>query len=111
MALRQIINGNFQSPSGVPLAFGYVTFRLSTDAVTSSNDQVVAGRLVTVPLDANGNVLGTVSLWPNDQLDPADTVYILKAYTVQGQLVLEAGTGGLAGLVIPSGATPFSLNG
>jgi hypothetical protein len=110
MALRQIINGNFQSPSGVPLAFGYVTFRLSTDAVTDTGQQVSSELLITVPLDVNGNVLGT-SLWPNDQLTPADTVYILRAYTAAGELVLEAGTGGLAGLVIPSGAGPFSLNG
>jgi hypothetical protein len=110
MALRQIINGNFQSPSGVPLAFGYVTFRLSTDAVTGTGQQVSSERLVTVPLDVNGNVLGT-SLWPNDQLNPADTVYILRAYTAAGELVLEAGTGGLAGFILPSGVGPFSISG
>jgi len=110
MALRQIINGNFQSPSGVPLAFGYVTFRLSTDAVTGTGQQVSSERLVIVPLDVNGNVLGT-SLWPNDQLNPANTVYILRAYTAAGELVLEAGTGGLAGFILPSGVGPFSISG
>jgi len=47
--------------------------RLNTDATTGV-DQIVAGRIVTVPLDANGNVAGTVLVWPNDQLTPANTV-------------------------------------
>ncbi len=111
MAKRQIVNGNFQSPSGAPLANGYLTLRLSTDAVTSSNDQIAAKRLVTVPLDSLGNVQGVVDIWPNDQLTPTNTVYILRAYTAQGQPALEAGTGGLSGLVVTSGIGPFSLGG
>lgn len=104
MAKRQIINGNFQDALGTPLVFGYLTFRLNIDGVTGSNDQVAAGRIVTVDLDAFGNVDGTVLLWPNEQLTP-DTVYFVKAYTAEGQLVWRSE------ISIPSGGSPYNLGG
>jgi hypothetical protein len=55
MAKRQIVGGNFQDAAGNPLAYGYLTFRLVSDG-SGSLSQVVAGILVTVPLDVNGNV-------------------------------------------------------
>lgn len=85
MALRQIINGAWQDAGGNPLANGYLTFRLTTDA--QSGIQVCAGRLVTVPLDVNGNISGTVEIWPNSDLTPAGTTYAIIAYTAQGQPV------------------------
>lgn len=104
MAKRQIINGNFQSALGTPLAFGYLTFRLNIDGVTDDNDQIAAGRVVTVPLDIFGNIDGTVLLWPNDQLSP-DTVYLVKAYSAEGQLVWRSQIG------IPSGVGPYNIGG
>ncbi len=85
MSQRQIINGGFQSANGTLLALGYLTFRLNSDG--SSGVQVAAGRLVTVPLDANGNIAGTVALWTNDTLTPAGTTYDIRAYTAAGQEV------------------------
>lgn len=72
----------FQDPSGQPLAGGSVTLRLNTDA-SVSNSQIVAGRLVIATLDTNGSA--TVTIWPNDQLDPAGTVYFVDAYCANGQ--------------------------
>ena len=103
MAQRQIINGGFQLPNRSPLALGYLKMRLNTDATTGA-DQIVAGRIITVPLDSNGNVSGTVLIWPNDQLSPA-TVYVTQAYSAQGQLCWGEE------LSIPSGAGSFSLSG
>ena len=57
--------------------------------MTSGGEQIVAGRIVTVPLDANGLVAGVVLVWPNSDLTPADTVYIVKAFTAVGQFVWE----------------------
>jgi len=85
MAKRQIINGAWQDSLGNPLALGYLTFRLNTDG--QSGVQVAAGRLVTVPLDASGNIAGTVLLWTNDTLSPAGTTYDIRAYTASGQQV------------------------
>jgi hypothetical protein len=82
-----ITGGNFQAPNGVPLAGGTVTFRLSNDAV-AGDDQLAAGRLVSFPLDANGNLSGQI--WPNDSMLPPNTTYKARAYTAQGQLVWES---------------------
>ena len=87
MAQRQIINGGWQDSLGNPLALGYLTFRLTTDG--QSGVQVVAGRLVTVPLDATGNIAGTVLLWTNDSISPAGTTYAITAYTAQGQIAWQ----------------------
>lgn len=106
MAQRQVVKGNFQDCLGNPLALGYLTWRLNTDAVTGTNVQVTAGRVLNVPLDSFGNVLGTVAIWPNDQLTPSSTVYIVKAYTAQGQLAWTNPT-----FSLPSGAGSYSLGG
>lgn len=83
------ITVTFQDPSGAPLANGYVTFDLSVDISTavSSGPQVCAQRTVTASLDINGSA--TLSLWPNDTLFPAGSVYFVRAYTEQGQLAFN----------------------
>ena len=104
-AIRRIIGGEFQSALGDPLSYGYLFIRLNTDAMTVSHDQVCAGRVVRVPLDVNGNIiLGSLSLWPNSQMTPP-TVYIITAYTAQGQLVWRGET------LIPFGPGPYDLAG
>lgn len=82
-----ITGGNFQSPAGVPLAFGTVTFRLSTDAM-AGDDLIAAGRLISFSLDANGDLNGFI--FPNDQMQPNNTTYRARAYTAQGQLCWES---------------------
>jgi hypothetical protein len=87
MAKIHITGGNFQASNGAPLAFGRVTFRLTTDAMAGGS-QISAGRIVTFPLDSNGNLDGYI--WPNDQMTPNNTVYIAKAYDARGQWVWES---------------------
>jgi hypothetical protein len=97
-----LTGGNFQDLSGNPLANGYLTFRLNTDAAilgNSSNVQVSAGVITRVTLDSNGNVSGVVPVWPNDILTPSNTVYIVKAYSAAGELCWSSEN------VIPSGGT------
>lgn len=88
MAREQLVYGVFQDALGNPLAFGYLTVRLVTDAVASDGSQVVAGRLVKVPLDGSGLISGSAEFWPCDQLTPAGT-YVIKAYTAKGQLAWQ----------------------
>lgn len=102
MAIRQIVGGNFQDAEGNALNGGSVTFRLTTDAVATGT-QVVAAILTKATLDTSGNIVGTVNLWPNDQLDPTDTVYRIKAYSASGLQVWETEA------VIPSGGGSFDL--
>lgn len=103
MARRQIINGGWQSPLGEPLSGGCVTFRLTTDC-TASSVQISAEQVVTVYLDAFGSVLGNIEMWPNDQLTPSDTYYVIHVYTQQGELAWSGQQ------TITSGAGPFDLN-
>lgn len=100
----QITGGAFQDTLGNPLALGYLTWQLNKDGSTTSL-QVSAGRLVQVSLDGDGNILGTVLIWPNDQLSPSDTVYIVKAYSTRGQLVWQST------LTIPTSVDPYPLEG
>src|SRR5260370_13575457 len=65
--------------------------QLSHDAEQSVGPgQVVAGYPRSVPLDANGNIAGTVLVWPSDQLNPANTYYIVNAYRYDGTLAWAA---------------------
>jgi hypothetical protein len=103
MAQRQVINGNWQDSLGNPLALGYLTFRLNTDG--QAGVQIVAGRVVKVPLDPSGNIAGTVSLWTNDSLVPAGTTYDIIAYTAQGQPVWRN-----QNFTLPSGAGSYNFS-
>src|SRR5208282_733523 len=78
-------NTNFQDAGGHPLAYGTVTFTLSTDAV-ALDSQISAGRMTSFTLDANGNL--SCYIWPSDQLVP-NTTYRVKAYEADGQLCFE----------------------
>lgn len=99
---RQIINGNWQDAEGNPLALGYLTFRLNVDMQGSGTSlQVAAGRLVTVPLDANGNIAGTVYLAVNT----AGTTYDIRAYTAKGQFSWRNPT-----FSLPSGAGSYDFS-
>jgi hypothetical protein len=103
MAQRRIINGAWQDSLGNPLALGYLTFRLNTDG--QAGVQIVAGRLVTIPLDASGNIDGVVTLWTNDSLVPAGTTYSIIAYTAQGLAVWRN-----PAFTLPAGGTSYNFS-
>lgn len=107
MAVKnRIIEGHFQDVEGNPLANGYLIMHLSQDAQARTElGQVSAGIKIKVPLDVNGNVSGTVLVWPNDALNPDGTYYIVNGYTSEGQLAW----GPFYGLV-DSSPSPFDLD-
>lgn len=94
---RRVIGGDFQDSLGNPLSLGYVTFQLNTDAVTGTQKQLDAGRVVTVPLDNTGNADGSESIWCNDFMLPVTTVYRIKAYSEKGQLSWQSENAILSG--------------
>lgn len=79
----------FTTPDGNPLSFGYLIIRLSKDARTPDNGQLGAQITSRVNLDVNGVIAGSPTFWGNSAMIPADTVYILDAYTAQGAQVLS----------------------
>ncbi len=81
----QITGGAFQDFEGGRLANGYLTMALSHDEQEPSGPSQVAGAIVrTIPLDEEGNISGTVAIWPNDVLSPASSYYIVNAYKADG---------------------------
>lgn len=82
---NQITGGAFQDLEGSVLANGYLTMQLSHDEQESVDPgNVIGGSTRRIPLDANGNINGTVYVWPNDQLNPASSYYIVNAYRRDG---------------------------
>lgn len=77
----------YSTPAGQPLSFGYILIALSSDAF-SPGGQVSQRRIVKIPLDVNGEIIGSDLFWSNYDLLPVNTYYILRAYTEEGQLVL-----------------------
>lgn len=85
----QLIGGAFQDPAGNALANGYLLMSLSQDGSVNGGSQIAAGVELKITLDTGGNVDVTTaqSVWPNDAISPANTFYMVSAYTAQGQLV------------------------
>lgn len=82
---NRISGGHFQDSEGVPLANGYITMELCTDAqATSGPSQVVGGLVLKINLDNNGNVADTIHVWPNDTLNPPNSCYLVDAFKQDG---------------------------
>lgn len=84
----QLLGGSFQDAEGNFLANGKLTFVLSQDIQVNGNTQICGGLEISVPLDANGNVIGSPPyyVWPNDTGDPINTFYTITGYSSIGQL-------------------------
>jgi hypothetical protein len=83
----QLVGGNFQDCTGVVLANGYLTMKLSADEEV--NDSLIcSGIEIRIQLDANGNVVTSPGqfVWGNDQISPVNSFYKVTGYTVQGQI-------------------------
>src|SRR5271165_1694261 len=70
---------------GGPLANGSLLLRLSQDG--SANDTQLCAMPITIPLDSGGTITGSPMFWPNAEITPLGTTYIISAYSAKGQLV------------------------
>lgn len=86
--VNSLTGGTFSDASGNPLANGYLIFTLNQDVLVNTTTQLCSGRSITVPLDANGNVVSspTQTLWPNDVMTPNNTFYYVSGYNSGGDL-------------------------
>jgi hypothetical protein len=102
----QIQGGAFQDFEGNPLANGYLTMQLSHDSQEPVDPgEIVAGYPLRIPLDANGNIAGAVFVWPNDQLTPAGSYYLVNTYRANGT---QAGLN-QQNYLVPSSPSPFNV--
>jgi len=80
---------NFQDADGNPVSNGVVLLELNTDVVTPDSQQIAAGFASGIPLDINGNLLGSPLVWPNAELQPAGSVYIYSVYSHLGTEIVR----------------------
>lgn len=93
----------YQLADTTPVANGYLIINLSKDA-TASTGPIGSKIKVKVLLDANGKITGAPQFWPNQQLSPSDSVYIVVVYNSQAERI----AGPLNVVVVPT-ATGFGL--
>lgn len=104
-AKNTIIGGSFQDAQGNPVAFGTLLLQLPQDAVTSQPSLICSAIQLQIPLDANGNVAGSISVWPTDQLTPNTLLYTAWVLTNSNAQVW-----GPHKEVILSSPSPFNLD-
>jgi hypothetical protein len=75
----------FQYPTGAPVANGFIVISLSQAG--SVNDTQLQSNSTRIPLDSSGVIAGSPTFWPNADISPAGTCYIVSVYSAQGQLV------------------------
>lgn len=83
----------------LPVAKGYLIIQLNKD-VLAPTGQIGSQVKVKVLLDASGEITDSPLFWPNIQLTPNDSLYILNVYTAEGQRVLGP-ISILLGLTVP----------
>lgn len=69
------------------MALGWIILHLNKDCL-SPTGQVGSKPKIKINLDVNGQLDGAPLFWPNSELMPNDSVYILSVYTSVGQRVL-----------------------
>lgn len=80
---------SFQFPDTEPVANGWIILHLNKDCQLPNNLGQIAGRAkVRVLLDANGQVSDAFTFWPNEELFPPDSSYVMYVYNKAGELVL-----------------------
>jgi hypothetical protein len=89
MALSPLTIANWYLTGGntsvePPVALGEVTLHLNKDC-TSPTGPVSAKIKSVFALDVNGAPVGSPLFWPNSELVPNDSVYIMNVYAADGQ--------------------------
>jgi hypothetical protein len=75
-ALTILSGGPFVDVRGNPVSNGTLLMQLPQDGrVTANTGQVTAGVMLTIPLDVNGNISGTIALVPTTALSPTGLQY------------------------------------
>ena len=77
----------FTDPSGSALSGGYILLEVNED-VQSPSGLLCRGMTLRGELDVNGALISVPQVWPNSQLLPSDSYYVLRGYTSSGELVL-----------------------
>lgn len=99
MSLSPMTITNFILASGQPVADGEVFVRLNKDCM--GPDGQVSTRTVTFQLDSAGAPIGPPLFWPNSNLTPNDSVYLISVKNAQGERILQ-----WQGMYVGAGSPP-----
>ena len=86
-----LINGNVQSPAGLVVPDGSISFQLNVDAtiIAAPYGIVLASETVIFQFDANGNLQSGAKIYSNAELEPQNsnglgTYYLVTFYDANG---------------------------
>ena len=87
MALSPLTITNFLLANGLPVAEGEVFIRLDKDC--QGPDGQVSTRVSSFFLDTTGAPVGSPEFWPNNELLPNDSAYLMSVKNAQGERILQ----------------------
>jgi hypothetical protein len=87
MALSPLKITNFLLANGLPVAGGEVFVRLNKDCMGPEGQ--VSTRTSSFLLDDDGAPIGSPVFWPNSQLSPSDSIYLISVKNAQGDRILQ----------------------
>jgi hypothetical protein len=88
MAKNTIINGAFSDAEGNAVSNGILILEISQDAaLTNAQGFLCSGIPLFISLDANGNVVSNISIWPTDQMLPSGITYRAWVENANGAIV------------------------
>jgi hypothetical protein len=87
MSLSTLKITNFILANGQPVAGGEVFIRLNKDCM--GPDGQVSTRTSSFDLDDTGAPIGPPVFWPNSELTPHDSVYLISVKNAQGERILQ----------------------
>ena len=85
MAQTALTVNTFVNPDGSPVANGYIRIRLSQDG--SVNNIQIQATYTEISLNSSGVIVGSPLFWPNSEISPSKTYYIIIVYSATGQEV------------------------
>ncbi len=85
MARQPLTITTFQYPDGTVVSNGTIQIRLNTNGSVSNTQ--IQNEFTTISLDINGVITGSPTFWPNTNILPAGTYYVMSVYSSSGQLV------------------------
>jgi hypothetical protein len=80
-----LVVNTFQNPDGSPVANGYILIRLCLDG--SVDDDQINSNYTQINLNSSGVIIGSPTFWPNIDISPSGTYYIMFVYSSDGQIV------------------------
>jgi hypothetical protein len=85
MAKTAFTVNTFQLANGAPVVSGFLRIRLNQPG--SVSDAQINTIFTEITLNTEGVIEGSPTFWPNSEISPSSTYYILQVFSSTGQQV------------------------